>query len=179
MIKLIRRIVPYVLGALFASIMYTAYPLVDYTYEKSKGIIPSMGEINYLMQYSGGIKDKSERWYSSGKNWIIVKDYPENIEKHKSVYQTKTDELWDRETASIESETSATKDELYAEFLRYMPVVHSNKGTVISNRTERYYHRGPDWIMMKDFPDHIDSYEATFEWISEELWTAIPEVETH
>ena len=25
----------------------------------------------------------------------------------------------------------------------------------ITNRTERYYHRGLDWIMVKDFPDNI------------------------
>ena len=106
MVKRLLKIgIPMITGALIASIMYTAYPIVDYTYEKARGLTPSIGEINYLMQYSGGIKDKSERWYSSGKNWIIVKDYPKNIEKHKSMYQTKTDELWGKISTILVEET--------------------------------------------------------------------------
>ena len=57
------------------------------------------------------------------------------------------------------------------EFLKYMPVIHSYKGGVITNRTERYYHRGLDWIMIKDFPEHTDKYEVSFKGVSEELWS--------
>ena len=41
----------------------------------------------------------------------------------------------------------------------------------ISNRTERYYHRGLDWIMIKDFPEHVNSYEGIFKGVSEVLWS--------
>lgn len=40
----------------------------------------------------------------------------------------------------------------------------------ISNRSDRYYHRGVDWIMIKDFPDHIKNYEGDFRKISDLLW---------
>ena len=40
----------------------------------------------------------------------------------------------------------------------------------ITNRTARYYHRGIDWIMIKDFGLNIDNYEEDFKSISDILW---------
>ena len=40
----------------------------------------------------------------------------------------------------------------------------------ITNRTARYYHRGTDWIMIKDFGLNIDNYEGDFKDISDLLW---------
>ena len=42
---------------------------------------------------------------------------------------------------------------------------------IITNRSDRYFYRGLDWIIIKDFPDHIDSYEGIFEGVSEVLWS--------
>ena len=40
----------------------------------------------------------------------------------------------------------------------------------ITNRSDRYYHRGLDWIMIKDFGLNIDNYEEDFKSISGILW---------
>ena len=41
----------------------------------------------------------------------------------------------------------------------------------ITNRSDRYYHRGSDWIMIRDFGLNIDNYEENFKDISHLLWT--------
>ncbi len=43
-------------------------------------------------------------------------------------------------------------------------------GGVVSDRTERYYTRGKDWIIIKDFPENIDSHSSEFQKISNVLW---------
>lgn len=40
----------------------------------------------------------------------------------------------------------------------------------ITTRTARYYYRGTDWIMIKDFGLNIDNYEGDFKDISDLLW---------
>ena len=85
---------------------------------------------------------------------------------------TKTD--MDIPMANYLDPGSSTEKEVAVDnsvFLKYMPVVHSYKDGDITNRTERYYHRGSDWIMIKDFPEHTDKYEVIFKGVSEELWS--------
>ena len=43
------------------------------------------------------------------------------------------------------------------------------EGSII-DRSDRYYHRGLDWIIVKDFPGNIDSYEKDFKSISDILY---------
>ena len=44
------------------------------------------------------------------------------------------------------------------------------EGGVLSNKTDRFYTRGKDWIIIKDFPLIIDDYQLHYKDISEELW---------
>ena len=45
--------------------------------------------------YEGGVvDDKTERFYQRGKDWIIIKDFPENIDNHSLVYKKISDILW-------------------------------------------------------------------------------------
>ena len=43
-------------------------------------------------------------------------------------------------------------------------------GGVVDDKTERYYQRGKDWIIIKDFPENIDSHSSEFQKISNVLW---------
>ena len=48
-----------------------------------------------FMTYAGGVvDDKTERFYQRGKDWIIIKDFPENIDNHSLVYKKISDILW-------------------------------------------------------------------------------------
>jgi hypothetical protein len=51
------------------------------------------------------------------------------------------------------------------------------EGGVLSNKTDRFYTRGKDWIIIKDFPLIIDDYQSHYKDISDELWWQSPEVE--
>ena len=44
------------------------------------------------------------------------------------------------------------------------------EGGVLSNKTDRFYTRGKDWIIIKDFPLIIDDYQLHYKDISEDLW---------
>jgi hypothetical protein len=45
------------------------------------------------------------------------------------------------------------------------------EGGVLSNKTERFYQRGKDWIIIKDFPLIIDDYQSHYKDISDDLWS--------
>ena len=44
------------------------------------------------------------------------------------------------------------------------------EGGVLSNKTERFYQRGKDWIIIKDFPGIIDDYQGHYKDITDSLW---------
>ena len=50
----------------------------------------------------------------------------------------------------------------------------SYAGGVVNSRSDRYYHRGMDWIMIKDFPLIIDDYQAHYKDVSDDLWGSSP-----
>ena len=39
----------------------------------------------------------------------------------------------------------------------------SYEGGVVDDKSERYYQRGNDWIMIKDFPEIIDNYAGHYQ----------------
>ena len=45
------------------------------------------------------------------------------------------------------------------------------EGGVLSNKTQRFYQRGKDWIIIKDFPLIIDDYQGHYKDISDQLWS--------
>tara|TARA_B100000749_G_scaffold34911_1_gene24201 strand:+ start:14356 stop:14679 length:324 start_codon:yes stop_codon:yes gene_type:complete len=45
------------------------------------------------------------------------------------------------------------------------------EGGVVNSKTKRYYERGKDWIIIKDFPLIIDDYQAHYKDISDQLWS--------
>ena len=83
----LKKTVPYVVGATMASAMFTAWPLVDYFYDKTRNLTPKINEVNYLMQYSTPVTDTT-RYYTRGSSWIIIKDYEESIDIHEQLYRS-------------------------------------------------------------------------------------------
>ena len=89
-LKITARIgVPLIVGATMASAMFTAWPLVDYFYDKTRNLTPAINEVNYLMQYSAPVTDTT-RYYTRGSNWIIIKDYEESINIHTELFKMET-----------------------------------------------------------------------------------------
>ncbi len=51
-------------------------------------------DVSFMSYVGGVVDDKTERYYQRGKDWIIIKDFPEIIDNYAGHYQNITDTMW-------------------------------------------------------------------------------------
>ena len=56
--------------------------------------VPNREDVDQLMSYAEPVDDKSDRYFTMGTNWIIIKDFPENIQNHRYIFSEESTKLW-------------------------------------------------------------------------------------